>query len=60
MNNAHNPPTHILFHVKQTSRVDEDTGYRKGLWTRIGAGWRLLSGRINLVQDECNPPPAPC
>ncbi len=31
MNNAHNSSTHLLFHVKHTDRVDEDTGYHKGL-----------------------------
>ena len=51
MSKQSNKPTHILFHIKRTNQTDEDTGYNKGLWTRIGAGFPCKDGRINIVQD---------
>ncbi len=51
MNESSNKPSHILFHIKRTDRVDDQTGYSKGFWTRIGAGFPCKDGRINLVQD---------
>jgi len=51
MSTSTNKPSHILYHIKQTDRVDESTGKQKGFWTRIGVGFPLKDGRINVVQD---------
>jgi len=48
--NSSNKPTHVVFHIKEGNQVNDD-GYKKGFWTRIGAGWQLPSGRINMVLD---------
>jgi hypothetical protein len=49
--NHDNQPTHILFFIKTTDQKDAETGFRKGHWTRIGAGWPRKDGRINIVRD---------
>jgi len=45
-----NKPTHYLMHIIPVQRIDEDQPERK-IWTRIGVGWELPSGRINIIQN---------
>jgi len=45
-----NKPTHHLMHIIPCNEKDEN-GPTHHIWTRIGVGWELPSGRINLVQD---------
>ena len=51
MTTTNNQPSHILFHIKASDKIDPDTGYAKGYWTRIGAAWPTRDGRLNIVQD---------
>lgn len=47
-----NQPSHVLFFIKKTAQVDDNgRNKNKGLWTRIGAGWEVTNGRVNIVQD---------
>ena len=43
-------PTHHLMHIIPIN-IDDNGAAEKHIWTRIGVGWELPSGRINLVQD---------
>jgi hypothetical protein len=49
--NQHNRPSHIIYHVKDTSKLD-DKGRPRGIWTRVGAVWPTKSGNgAQIVLD---------
>ena len=42
--NQPNRPSHIIYHVKDTNKLDEK-GRQRGIWTRVGAVWPTKSGQ---------------
>jgi hypothetical protein len=49
--NQPNRPSHIIYHVKDTNKLDEK-GRQRGIWTRVGAVWPTKSGNgSQLILD---------
>ena len=46
---ANAKPTHALFFVQDITAKGSDD--KKDKWTRIGSGWEVKEGRINVKQE---------
>jgi len=46
-----NQPTHAVFFIKAIASTQSEDDKKKSIWTRIGAGWELDSGRINTLLE---------
>jgi hypothetical protein len=54
MNDTSHHPSHIIYHVRDTNRLDE-RGNKKGIWTRIGAVWPTKSGNGSHLKLDYMP-----
>jgi hypothetical protein len=52
--NTLNRPSHIIYHVKDTNKLD-DKGRQRGIWTRIGAVWPTKSGNGSQLVFDYQP-----
>ena len=54
MSDQKNYPSHIIYHVRDTNKLDEK-GNKKGMWTKIGAVWPTRSGHGSSLKLDYLP-----